>query len=139
MIDGIVELNLSEPSFFTTSTVLSHIKDYYVKEFLKLMDNAPKNSVLYFFENYDKNIQQKLWHIRRKYWWAKNLSEWELIFFDLENNGYKSGIYGTKVEKRNVKNHYIPSFKENVIWFFDGVKNKILGIFRYLKKQLKIC
>ncbi len=137
MIDGILGLDISEPSFFTTSTVLSHIKDYYVKEFLKLLNEVPKDSVLYFAENYDKNLQQKLWHIRRKYWWAKNLSEWQLDFFDLEIDGYKSGIYGVKVGEKNVINKYIPTFKENISWFFDGIKNKISRIIRNLKRKFK--
>lgn len=80
MIDGIISLDIQEPVFITTATVLSHIKDYYVKEFLEIVNKLPIGSTLFFDEPYEKNIQQNLWHIRSKEWWAKNLNNWDLNF-----------------------------------------------------------
>jgi hypothetical protein len=139
MVDAVKKINLKSPAFFTTAIVLSHIKDSYVKVFLKLINTevVSTGSTLFFCERYDKNIQQNLWHIRRKYWWANNLSEWQLEFFDIENTGYKSGIYGTKVGKEKVTETYKPSLKENFLWLMDGIKQKMLGIGRYIKRFLK--
>lgn len=139
MIDALKTLDLKIPAFLTTTVVLSHIKDFYVKQFLQLLNTIPNGSTLYFCERHDRNIHQNLWHIRRKYWWAKNLSEWQLEFFDIENDGYKTGIFGRKVGKENVTNHFIPTLKENILWFFDGIKNKFSGIIRYSKRKIKKC
>jgi len=137
MVDGMNELKPTKPVFFTTSIVLSHIKDYYVEEFLKIVNDAPMGSALYFAENYDKNIQQRLWYIRRKYWWSKNLPEWQLEFFGIKDGNYVSGIYGKKVGKDNVKNKYIPTLKENISWIIDGIKQKILGVKRVVLRLIK--
>ncbi|MFA5934674.1 MAG: hypothetical protein WC827_02200 [Candidatus Paceibacterota bacterium] len=137
MIDGMNELKPTKPVFFTTSIVLSHIKDYYVKEFLKIVNDAPIGSALYFVENYDKNIQQRLWHIRRKYWWAKNLPEWQLEFFEIKDGNYFSGIYGKKVCKNNVNNKYSPTTKDNIFWIIDGIKQKILGAKRVIIRLVR--
>ena len=136
MIDAIKNLHLQTPAFFTTVIVLSHIKDFYVKEFLQLLNTIPENSTLYFCERYDKNMQQNLWHIRRKYWWAKNLSEWHLEFFDIEANGYKSGIFGKKIGNANITNTFTPTIKENILWLIDGIKQKILRVFRFIKRSI---
>ena len=50
MVDGIKDININDSIFITTSVVLSHIKDYYVEEFLGLLNKLPNNSVLYFDE-----------------------------------------------------------------------------------------
>ena len=47
MIDAIKYINPKEPVFITTSTVLNHIQNYYVEDFLKLLNSLPKNSILY--------------------------------------------------------------------------------------------
>ena len=137
MTDALGKLKLATPVFFTTAIVFSHIKDYYVKEFLKLLNTVPDGSTLFFCERYDKNIHQNLWHIRRKYWWAKNLPEWQLEFFELNISGYKSGIFGRKIGAQNVKNGYVPSLKDNLLWCIDGIKQKILGLMRFIKRILK--
>lgn len=135
MIDAIQNLSLQKPVFFTTAIVLSHIKNFYIKDFLSLLNTVPDNSTLFFSERYDKNIHQPLWYIRRKYWWAKHLPEWQLEFFDLSVNGYKSGIFGKKVGKINVTNTYKPTMMENVLWFFDGVKNSFFALMRFIKRK----
>lgn len=67
MIDFIKNYEFNKSVFITTSTVLNHIKDYYVKDFLKEINNKlPEDSVIYFDERYDKNLQLPLWHIRSK-------------------------------------------------------------------------
>jgi hypothetical protein len=139
MTDAITKLHLQTPAFFTTAVVLSHIRDFYVKELLSLMDTdaVPMGSTFYFCERYDKNMQQKLWYIRRKYWWAKNLSEWQLEFFDVAGGGYKGGIFGRKVGKAQVTNAYIPTFMDNILWFIDGIRQKILRVGRFIKRLFK--
>lgn len=119
-IDAIQSLNFSEPVFFTTSMVFTHIKDYYVIECLKLVNNAPLGSVLFFNEPYDKNIQHKLWYIRRKKWWAANLSNWALSFCEYTGNGYKYGISGVFIGKENVVNNYKTNVLEDILWLIDG-------------------
>jgi len=119
-IDAIRSLNLNEPVFFTTSMVSSHIRDYYVIECLKLINNAPLGSVLFFREPYDKNIQIPLWHIRRKKWWAENLSNWNLSFCKYTGNGYKYGISGVFIGKENVVNNYKTNVLEDILWMIDG-------------------
>ena len=119
-IDAIRSLNLSEPVFFTTSMVFTHIKNYYVIECLRLINNAPLGSVLFFMEPYDKNIQYRLWYIRRKKWWAENLSHWALSFCRYTGNGYKYGISGVFVGKENVANNYKTNVSEDILWLIDG-------------------
>lgn len=121
MIDGIKLISLVDQVFFTTSAVLSHIKDYHVVEFLKLIDNAPVGSVLFFREPYDKNIQRNLWHIRRKKWWANNLSNWDLTFCNYTNDGYSNGISGICVGKERVINHYDTTILEDIFWIVSSI------------------
>jgi SAM-dependent methyltransferase len=135
MIDGIESLTVKEPVFITTAVVLSHIKDYYVKEFLKILNTLPKGSVLFFDEPYGTNIQQNMWHVRSKKWWADNLEEWDLTFKD-HSGLYTHGIYGVKVGKENRINLYTMSIKENILWFIEGIKNKIKRIIRGIKRIL---
>lgn len=125
------------PVFITTAVVFSHIKNYYVEEFLKRVNNLPKGSVLFFDERYDKNIQWKLWYIRRKFWWAKRLSNWDLTFYEINDSGYKSGIYGVCVGKDQVKNTYLPSFVENIVWTLQGIFYKAVDVLRTVWKLLK--
>lgn len=94
MLDGLEELSVKEAVFLTTATVLNHIEDYYVKEFLAKVNMLPHGSVLFFDERYDKNLQWKLWHVRSKEWWIKNLPNWQLIFLNIDIGNYSSGIYG---------------------------------------------
>ena len=137
MIDGYKELNPKEPIFFTTSIVLSHIEDYYVEEFLKLINNAPKGSVLFFNESYDRNMQWTMWHIRNQEWWVKNLPNWQITFMNIAIDSYSSGIYGVCVGKENViKNHKRGVFW-NILWkadrVFSTVDRGVKKVFRFFK------
>jgi SAM-dependent methyltransferase len=106
MIDGLKEINPTSPIFLTTATVLSHIEDFYVAEFLKQVNTLPVDSTLCFDERYDKNMQWNMWHIRSKEWWESKLPNWQLIFLNLENNGYASSIFGVCLgEKNTLKTH----------------------------------
>lgn len=140
MLDGYRELNIEEPAFFTTGAVLSHIEDYYVAEFLKLLNNAPYRSVLFFSENYDRNMQWTMWHIRSQEWWVKNLPNWQLTFCNIEIDEYSSGIYGVCVGKENIlKNHKRGIFWEiswkvdRVITFAGRATRKILKLLYIMK------
>ena len=133
MIEGVTSLNLKEPVFITTAVVLSHIKDFHVAEFLKTLNSIPHGSALYFDEPYDTNIQQNMWHVRSREWWANNLQEWELSF-EAKPGIYPHGIYGKKVGKENRKNTYAMSLGEHVIWFFAGISNKIKRLGRGIRR-----
>ena len=135
MIEGLEALNVKDPAFITTAVVFSHIKDYYVKEFLKILNTLPKGSVLFFNEPYGNNIQQNMWHVRSKKWWANNLEEWELDFKDYPGL-YTNGIFGKKVGKENRVHFYTMSFKEEILWFIEGIKNKIKRLIRGIKRIL---
>lgn len=137
MVDGLKELSLNSPVFITTATVLSHIEDFYVEEFLKQVNNLPIDSVLCFDERYDKNIHWKLWHIRNKDWWRKNLPNWQLIFFDLENNGYASTIFGTCLGQQGVLKtkqlHGFSKFFWDISKFFQLAERLIKKVYRNVK------
>lgn len=134
MVDGLNELSPRDPVFITTATVLSHIEDFYVTEFLKIVNELPINSYLCFDERYDKNIQWKMWHIRSKEWWEERLPNWQLYFLNLENNGYPSGIFGMCIGKSNVIPTHRMSKTETLIWSASRIKHLTL---RALKKILK--
>lgn len=123
MIDGYKKLNVGSPVFFTTGAVFSHIENYYVAEFLKLINDAPNGSILFLSENYDKNIDWKMWHIRSKEWWRKHLPAWQLIFLDIENDGYSSGIYGIKSAEKNLLPTHERTGSWKAFWKIDKVKN----------------
>lgn len=138
MIDGIKGLEITTPAFFTSAVVFSHIKDFYVAAFLKELNIMTNGSTLFFDERYDKNMQQKLWHIRNRKWWAAQLPEWQLVFFALDNNGYKSGIFGTRVGSDKVTNRYQMTAQEKVKWIAEGITLKTLRIGRGIKKILRL-
>jgi Methyltransferase domain len=123
MVDGINQLNLKEPAFFTTGAVLSHIENYYVEEFLKVLNEVPTGSVLYFSENYDRNMNWDMWHIRSKEWWRKRLSKWQLIFLDIEVGGYPSGVYGIKVDDPDKVTNNERGLLWGMYWIFDALIN----------------
>lgn len=136
MIDGLNQLKLTEPAFFTTGAVFSHIENYYVEAFLKLLNQAPMGSVLYFSENYDRNIDWNMWHIRNKEWWRRNLSNWQIIFFDLDIEGYSSGIYGIKLENRDLLPAHKRTLLWRIFWWYDGVVNIVFRIIKKIKRAL---
>lgn len=136
MVDGIKDINPTSPVFITTSTVLNHIKNFYVSEFLSILNNIPDNSVIYLDERYGKNIQWNLWYIRSKEWWAKNLPEWQLEFFALNNEGYKSGIYGIKVGKQKVSKDFKMNFFKKIFWIAQGYYYKTKRILMDLVKKI---
>lgn len=134
MVDGMKEFinnnnsaNPTQPAYVTTSIVLSHIEDAYVSAFLQQLNRIPNNSVLFFDERYGKNIHRTLWHIRSKNWWAKNLSDWQLSFYELNNSGYKSGIYGVKVGKSNVTDTFIMNSFEQFLWSLEGLTYSLVN------------
>jgi hypothetical protein len=137
MIDALKHIKPTEPVFITTAVVLSHIKDFYVARFLKEVNRLPEGSALFFDERYDKNIQQNMWHIRSRNWWAKNLPDWQLEFFTLENSGYKSGIFGKKVKNGQKINRFELNPKEKIKWHIDGLINKKNRLYRFVKNKIK--
>jgi hypothetical protein len=132
MIEGLEQTKITLPTFFTTSIVLTHIKNSTVMEFLKLINNSPTGSVLFFFEPYDKNCQQYLWHIRSKHWWAKNLSNWDLNFNNYKSDKYLYGISGICVGADKNKNNYQKSILENILWYLSGLPSR----FKYLGRLI---
>jgi len=137
MIAAMQSLNISEPTFFVTSTVLSHIEDDTVKVFLKSLNEAPKGSVLMFGEPYGKNRNQYVWHIRSKEWWARQLCNWELTFCGQTGNGYLNGIRGVCVGKENVKNNYHMSCVERMLWHLSGIPSRIKYLGRIILNLFK--
>jgi SAM-dependent methyltransferase len=135
MVEAYKKINLTEPAFFTTGAVFSHIENYYVIEFLKLLNEAPRGSVLFFSENYDKNIDWAMWHIRSQEWWVKYLPNWQLTFCNIENEGYSSGIYGICVGKENVLKNHKRGTLWKCYWKIDAFKNITT---RVIKKLLRI-
>lgn len=136
MIDGIKKLDIKEPVFITTATVLSHIKDFYVKEFLRVLNDLPEGSAIFFDERYDKNIQQNMWHIRSRNWWAKNLPDWQLEFFGLDLSGYKSGIFGRKIKKgQKIENFELNSIQK-IKWHVNGLNHRKNRLARFVKNKL---
>lgn len=136
MVDGLRRISPKEPVFLTTAIVLSHIRDFHVINLLDEMSKLPDGSAFYFCERYDTNIQQKMWYIRNKNWWAKHLSDWQLVFFDIEDSGYLSGIFGIKIGAEKVTNHYELRLTEKIAWELEGLKNKIKRVLRYTKRQM---
>lgn len=116
MIDGIKDLNPQKPVFMTTSTVLNHIENYYVKEFLSNVNLLPIDSILFFDERYDKEADLKMWHVRNKDWWRKSLPNWQLIFLDISIDNYPSGIYGICLGKEKLQNKYNETKLQKVMW-----------------------
>lgn len=102
MVNAIETMQIKEPVFITTATVLNHIENSYVAHFLLKLNNLPEGSVIFFDERYDENIDWNMWHVRSKDWWRNNLSSWQLFFFDIEAAGYASGIYGIKLPSREI-------------------------------------
>ncbi|MDQ5962369.1 MAG: Class SAM-dependent methyltransferase [Patescibacteria group bacterium] len=136
MVDGLVSLNLSEPVFVTTGAVLSHIEDYYVEEFLKRINDMPIGSNLFFSENYDKNMHWKFWHIRNKDWWRKNLPNWQLIFLDLENSGYASGIFGLRLHPEDLIKTKQYTLLEKTSWKLNFFINLFVRFAKKIKNYL---
>lgn len=125
MTEGLQRLSIKNPVFMTTATVLNHIEDYYVEEFLSQINILPENSTLFFDERYDKNVSWNMWHVRNKDWWVKNLPNWQLLFCNIENSGYASGIFGICVGKNNVlPNHKMGIFTK-ALWNISKVFNII--------------
>lgn len=144
MIEALEFIDFRVPCLFTTSAVMSHIGDYYVKKFLEILSHkAPKNSVLYFYEPYDKNIQVSLWYIRRKEWWIKNLPNWELSFHDIKDGGYYKGISGKHIGHSVVRKRRM-SFNSiifDIWWRISGIYYKVrFGSPRIIRKlKAYIC
>lgn len=132
MVSAFEKLHCTEPVFVTTATVLNHIENFYVAEFLKKINSLPQGSVLFFDERYDSNINWNMWHVRSKDWWRENLPAWQVIFFDINAAGYSSGIYAIKTE--NIIPNKSKSRVEKFYWFIDKLLNFIK---RLVQKILK--
>ncbi len=135
MTDGVMSLNIKEPAFITTAVVLSHIQDFHVKDFLSVLNTLPTNSILFFNEPYDANVQQNMWHVRSKQWWSEQLSEWDLKFKNLPGK-YPHGIFGKKVGNEHRINRYKMSPLEKIQWVAQGLSNKVQRVFRAAKRML---
>lgn len=135
MVDALIKLGQTTPAFVTSSIVFSHIKNFHVANFLKELDKLPDGSNLYFYENYGTNISHKHWYIRSKYWWARNLPNWDITFFDIPNNGYTSGIFGSRVGANKVKSNYKMSFLQSITWQANGIINKIIKLINKISKS----
>lgn len=94
-------IQLNNPTLFTTSIVLSHLPDDVVIKILKEMNKvAPKGSVFIFNENYGASFNMNLWYCRTKEWWEENLPNWEITYDERPRpdlSGYKQGLLGTKL------------------------------------------
>lgn len=137
MIDGMRELSPEAPVFITTSTVLNHIENFYVQEFLALVDTMPTGSVLFFDERYDKNINWNMWHVRSKDWWSQNLPNWQLVFLNIENSGYSSGIYGTRIGKESVLKTHAMGPCAKAAWHLSYATNIINRLAQKITRPLR--
>jgi hypothetical protein len=133
MVNAIEALDTKEPIFLTTATVLNHIENSYVSEFLNKLNTLPDDSVLFFDERYDENIDWNMWHVRSKDWWRTCLPEWQLLFLDINAAGYPSGIYGIKVGA----SRKLPNSKQTnlakLFWIISKLQNIVLRILLKLK------
>lgn len=138
MVEGFKKLEISGPVFVTTTTVLSHIEDGWVEEFLKLVNTLPKGSILFFAESYGQNIQRKLWHVRNKNWWASRLDNWQMIFSD---TGAVSnyGIAGYCVGKENVLAVYGLGQFDKIYWQVQGMFYKVKAGLKYILKSIYLA
>lgn len=130
MMEFVKQFKPVEPFFMTTSTVLSHIDNTTVREFLKELDLCPIGSKFYFGEPYGKNRNQYLWYVRNKSWWAESLPSWQLEFRDKKNDDYPFGIYGEYVGKDYVTNKYSMSKFDKLKWIISGIPS----YFKYIVK-----
>lgn len=137
MVDGLTDLNPASSIFITTATVLSHIEDFSVGEFLKIVNNLPINSTLCFDERYDKNIQWKMWHIRSKEWWEERLPNWQLFFLNLENSNYSSTIFGICVGKENALKTHRRGTLAMLVWKISKAYYVIERILQKIERHLK--
>lgn len=137
-VDFFKDRNFSDPVFITTSVVLNHIEDYHVKNLLHLIDKLPEKSRLFFDERYDKNTNWNMWHVRNKDWWRENLPSWQLIFLDISNSGYRSGIYGIRVADEQKVETKSDNIIEKIIWkvsYFYNIAYRVYKkIWRIIKK-----
>jgi len=130
MISFLREEPADTPILVTTATVLSHINNTTIEEFLSLVNKLPLGSMLYFGEPHSKNRHQYLWYIRNKEWWAKNLSNWELTFEKIAVEEYDYGITGVCVGAENVAGDNSMNYFEKVVWFVSGTPSYLKNILR---------
>ncbi len=104
--------------------VFSHIGDYHVKKILEIINKMPVGSMLYFCEPYNKNIQVPLWYIRKEKWWRENLSNWDLSFSAIKNDGYYKGISGKCIGYSTIRAEKNNIFSD-IWWSISGVYYKV--------------
>lgn len=131
MADGLAKLHPTEPVFLTTATVLNHINDSSVKEFLSKVNLLPEGSYLYFDERYDTHEAVPLWYVRNKNWWIKHLPNWQLYFCNYDMAGYASGIFGMRLPHSQRVSQRKTGFLSAVLWQMEWL---ITTISRVLKK-----
>jgi 2-polyprenyl-3-methyl-5-hydroxy-6-metoxy-1,4-benzoquinol methylase len=93
-------INIKEPVLVYTGCVLSHLEDESVLKICDTIDKiSKKNSFLCFSEIYGDESHENLWHCRTKYWWQKNLINWDLNFsnFPVQIQGRYKMFYGYKI------------------------------------------
>lgn len=138
MIDGLTQLNIKEPIFLTTGTVLNHIENYYVQNFLSVVNTLPTNSTLYFEERYDTNIDWTMWHVRSKDWWIEKLPNWQLFFLNIDNCGYASGIFGICVGSHNALPSHKMSTGRVILWKMSIYKNIVKRVINKVRRILGV-
>lgn len=100
--DVLPTLDLSQPAFFLTGVVLSHLRDKEVMRICEVLNTkAAQGSILCFSECWGEEWHQQMWHVRTKEWWQQQLSNWELDFHgpEIQNTPDRhKGIHGLKVK-----------------------------------------
>jgi len=125
MVEALEKISPVEPIYITTTTVMSHIKDEWVEEFLKAVNNLPKGSILTFGEPHGTNINRPLWYIRSKSWWAERLPNWQLVFGEKKPSGMNYGFIGWNSGKENVVSYHRQSWLEKISWKFSGIYHNL--------------
>jgi len=98
--DVLSNLNFTEPVFFFTGCVLSHLRDKEAARICEAVNKiSPIGSVLSFGECWGTEWHQYMWHVRTKEWWQRELPGWELDFHGpniQEVPGRHKGFHGVK-------------------------------------------
>jgi len=96
--DELNSIELTEPTLFNSSCVLSHLEDFVVKPVCQKIDQqAPVGSVLAFSELWGNERHSRLWHTRSKEWWKNVLSTFTLDFIERPCSGGFKSFTGVKL------------------------------------------
>jgi SAM-dependent methyltransferase len=95
--------NLTEvtgPTFLFTGVVLSHTPHKVAKKILRYInDDLAVGSTGLLIEAWGRPRSERLWHVRSKVWWQKNLSNCELDFYGPKREDAPSEFLGLKFKK----------------------------------------